>query len=101
MIPLIQVLVALIIVAAATWLLNAYVPMTGGMRTIIRIVLMLIIVGMILWVINTYIPMAGSIKAILNIVVVIGTCVLILKAIGLWGEVTRLWRNVTNHRLSS
>jgi hypothetical protein len=43
--------------------------------------------------------MAGSIKAILNIVVVVGTCVLVLKVAGLWGDVVRLWNNLVGNRL--
>ena len=40
--------------------------------------------------------MAGSICAILNIVVVIATRVGVLQAVGLWGDVVRLWRNLTS-----
>ena len=38
---------------------------------LINIVIALIVVGVALWLINNFIPMAGSIKTILNIVVVI------------------------------
>jgi hypothetical protein len=55
---------------------------------LIYVVLVLIIVGMALWLINTYIPMAGSIKTILNVVVVIAVAVWVLKAFGLWSQVT-------------
>lgn len=54
---------------------------------LIYMVLVLIIVGMALWLINAYIPMAGSIKTILNVVVVIAVCVWVLKAAGLWTDV--------------
>ena len=53
----------------------------------------LIVVGMGLWLINTYIPMASSIKTILNVVVVVAVAVWVLKAVGLWG-------NVTSYRLT-
>ncbi|HLG95281.1 MAG TPA: Thivi_2564 family membrane protein [Bryobacteraceae bacterium] len=88
----------LILVVIVLWLLNTYVPLASNMRRIVNIVLVLIIVGIVLWAINTYIPMAGSIKDILNIVVVIATCVGVLQAVGIWGEVVRVWHNMT-HRL--
>jgi hypothetical protein len=43
--------------------------------------------------------MAGSIKAILNIVVVVATCIWVLRSFGLWGEIQRLWSNLTTHRV--
>ena len=55
---------------------------------LINIVIALIVVGVALWLINTFIPMAGSIKSILNIVVVIAVAVWVLKAVGMWGRVT-------------
>lgn len=54
---------------------------------LIYIVLVLIVAGMALWLINAYIPMAGSIKTILNVVVVIAVSVWVLKAAGLWNQV--------------
>jgi hypothetical protein len=72
--------------------------LTRNIRTIVNIVVALIVVGIVLWLIDTYIPMAASIKAILNIVVVIGTCVLVLQALGLWTYVMRLWNNLTKGR---
>jgi hypothetical protein len=55
---------------------------------VIDIVVALIVVGMALWLINNYIPMAGSIKAILNAVVVVSVSVWVLKALDLWTTVT-------------
>jgi thiol:disulfide interchange protein len=81
---------ALIVVGAALWLLNNYLPLAGNMKKVVNIVLVLIVVGIALWLINTYVPMAGSIKTILNIVVVIATCVGVLQAVGLWGGVVKL-----------
>ena len=54
---------------------------------LIYIVLTLVVAGMILWLINTYIPMAGGIKTILNIVVVVVISVWVLQAFGLWQSV--------------
>ena len=53
---------------------------------LVQIVLALIVIGVILWLINTYVPMAGSIKSILNVVVVVAVCVWVLKAAGLWAS---------------
>jgi predicted membrane protein len=55
---------------------------------LISIVIALIVVGVALWLINNYIPMASGIKTILNIVVVVAVGVWVLQAFGLWGHVT-------------
>ncbi|MGB6943845.1 MAG: Thivi_2564 family membrane protein [Bryobacteraceae bacterium] len=55
---------------------------------LINLVIVLIVVGVALWLVNSYIPMASSIKTILNIVVVIAVAVFVLKAAGLWVDVT-------------
>ena len=55
---------------------------------LINIVIALIVVGMALWLVNRYIPMASSIKAILNVVVVIAVSVWVLQATGLWGPIS-------------
>ena len=55
---------------------------------LIYLAIVLIVIGMLLWLVNTYIPMAGSIRTILNAVVVIAVVVWVLKAVGVWGEVT-------------
>src|SRR5439155_9056277 len=88
--PLIYLGLALLVVGIVAWLINAYVPLPGNIKTILNVVLALIVVGMGLWLINTYVPMAGSIKAILNIVVVVATCVQVLRALGLWNRTMRL-----------
>lgn len=55
---------------------------------LMNIVLALIVVGVALWLINRFIPMASSIKTILNVVVVVAVCVWVLQATGLWGNIT-------------
>jgi hypothetical protein len=55
---------------------------------LVNIVIALIVVGVALWLINSFIPMASSIKTILNLVVVISVVVWLLKVYGLWGQVT-------------
>jgi hypothetical protein len=54
---------------------------------LIYVVLTLVVAGVILWLINTYIPMAGGIKTILNVVVVVVISVWVLQAFGLWQSV--------------
>jgi predicted membrane protein len=95
---LIDVLVALLVVAIVGRFIHTRIAMPGNMRTILDIVLALIVVGIVLWLINTYVPMAVSIKAILNIVVVIATCVGILQAVGLWSHLERLWDDFIHRR---
>jgi hypothetical protein len=97
--PLLDVIVALIVVAAVAWLIRTKFPLAGGAKTVVDIVLGLIVVGIALWIINSYVPMAGSIKAILNIVVVVATCVGVLQAAGLWSQVVSAWGKLT-YRLS-
>jgi len=55
---------------------------------LINIVLALIVVGVALWLINNFIPMASSIKTILNVVVVVAVVIWVLQVVGLWGRVT-------------
>jgi len=54
---------------------------------LLNLVVALIVVGMGLWLVNRYIPMASSIKTILNVVVVVAVGVFVLKSVGLWGDV--------------
>jgi len=55
---------------------------------LVNFVIALIVVGLALWLINNYIPMAGSIKTILNVVVVVAVAIWVLKAVGMWGRIT-------------
>jgi hypothetical protein len=55
---------------------------------LVNIVVALIVVGVALWLINNFIPMASSIKTILNIVVVISVAIWVLQAVGMWGRIT-------------
>jgi predicted membrane protein len=55
---------------------------------LVNLVIALIVVGVALWLINTYIPMASSIKTILNVVVVVAVAIWVLQAVGMWGRIT-------------
>jgi predicted membrane protein len=88
-------------VVVLAWVINTYVAFPGSIRPLLNAVLALLIVGMTLWLVNTYVPMAGSIKAILNIFVVTVTCIRILEVLGLWAHIVRLWRNFTGGNVSS
>ena len=55
---------------------------------LLNLVVALIVVGVALWLINRFIPMASSIKTILNVVVVVAVGVWVLQAVGLWGEIS-------------
>jgi hypothetical protein len=55
---------------------------------LVNLVVALIVVGMALYLINRYIPMASSIKSILNVVVVVAVAVWVLQSVGLWGSIT-------------
>ncbi|MGD0299190.1 MAG: Thivi_2564 family membrane protein [Bryobacteraceae bacterium] len=51
---------------------------------LVNVVIALVIVGVVLYLINRYIPMASSIKSILNVVVVVCVGIWLLQAFGLW-----------------
>jgi hypothetical protein len=55
---------------------------------LVNLVVALIVVGVALWLINRFIPMAASIKTILNVVVVVAVGIWVLRAVGLWGPIT-------------
>ena len=55
---------------------------------LLNLVVALIVVGVALWLINRYIPMASSIKTILIVVVVVAVGVWVLQAVGLWGQIS-------------
>ena len=55
---------------------------------LVNLVVALIVVGMALWLINRFIPMASSIKTILNVVVVVAVGVWVLQVTGLWGPLS-------------
>jgi hypothetical protein len=57
---------------------------------LVQVLLALIVVGVLLWLVNTFIPMAGSIKSILNAVVVICVVVWLLNVFGLMGSIYRV-----------
>ena len=57
---------------------------------LIHVVLVLIVVGVLLWLINAYIPMAGSIKSILNGVVIVVVVLWLLSVFGLIGELSTI-----------
>jgi len=97
--PLIDVLLALIVVGILGWLTNRYITVPRNARVLLNIVLVLIVVGIGLWLINTYVPMAGSIRAILNIVVVVATCVGVLQQFGLWDQIVRVCSDFAHHRV--
>ncbi len=53
---------------------------------LINVVIALVVVGVVLWLINTYIPMQGTIKKILNIVVVIVVVLWLLYGFGVLNQ---------------
>ncbi len=55
--------------------------------TLVSIVLVLVVVGLLMWLINTYIPMAAGIKSVLNIVVFLVVVVWLLQGFGLVGNI--------------
>ena len=57
---------------------------------LIQILLALIVVGVLLWLVNRFIPMANSIKSILNAIVVIAVVLWLLNVFGLFHSLSRI-----------
>jgi hypothetical protein len=57
---------------------------------LIHLIVVLVVVGVVLYLINAYIPMAGSIKSILNAVVIIVVVLWLLSVFGLIGELSTI-----------
>ena len=57
---------------------------------LIQVLLALIVVGVLLWLVNRFIPMEGSIKSILNAVVVIGVVLWLLNIFGLFRSLAHI-----------
>ena len=57
---------------------------------LLQILVALIVVGLLLWLVNRFIPMQGTIKSILNAVVVIGVVLWLLNVFGLFHSLSRI-----------
>ena len=57
---------------------------------LIQILLALIVVGVLLWLVNRFIPMQQSIKSILNGVVIIAVVLWLLNVFGLFHSLARI-----------
>jgi hypothetical protein len=57
---------------------------------LLQVVIALIVVGVLLWLVNRFIPMAGTIKSILNAVVVIAVVLWLLNIFGLLQALTNI-----------
>ena len=60
---------------------------------LVQVLIALIVVGFVLWLINTFIPMAGSIKSLLNLVVIIVVVGWLLNIFGLMHYITNFHVN--------
>jgi len=57
---------------------------------LLQVLIALIVVGILLWLVNTYIPMQSAIKSNLNAVVVIVVVLWLLKVFGLFHSLTNI-----------
>jgi membrane-bound ClpP family serine protease len=60
---------------------------------LVQVLIALIVVGVLLWLVNNFIPMAGSIKSLLNAVVIIVVVVWLLNVFGLMHYITNFHFN--------
>jgi hydrogenase-4 membrane subunit HyfE len=56
---------------------------------LINVVFALVAVGVLLWVVNRFIPMQASIKSILNVVVVVAVALWVCNLFGLFNTLSR------------
>ena len=57
---------------------------------LLNVLIALIVVGFLMWLGNRFVPMAGSIKSILNGVVVIGVVLWLLNVFGIFHSLSRV-----------
>lgn len=57
---------------------------------LLQIVIALIVVGVLLWLVNRFIPMQGTIKSILNGVVIIAVVLWLLNVFGLFHSLSNI-----------
>jgi len=57
---------------------------------LVQIVMALIVVGVLLWLVDRFIPMQATIKSIVNAVVVIAVVVWLLNVFGLFASLSRI-----------
>jgi len=57
---------------------------------LVQIVMALIVVGVLLWLVDRFIPMQATIKSIVNAVVVIAVVVWLLNVFGLFTSLSRI-----------
>jgi hypothetical protein len=57
---------------------------------LIQILIALIVIGILLWLVNSFIPMQATIKSILNGIVVIAVVLWLLNVFGLFHSLARI-----------
>jgi len=57
---------------------------------LVQVLMALVVVGVLLWVVNRFIPMQGTIKSILNAVVVIAVILWLLNIFGFLHSMSRM-----------
>jgi hypothetical protein len=50
--------------------------------TLVNLVVILVVIGLVMWLINAYIPMAAGIKSLLNILVFVVVLIWVLRIFG-------------------
>ena len=55
--------------------------------TLVDIVLVFVLVGLLMWLINAFVPMAAGIKSLLNVVVFVVVLIWVLQVFGLVGPI--------------
>ncbi len=55
--------------------------------TLIDIVLVFVVIGLVMWLINAFVPMTAGLKSLLNVVVFVVVLIWVLQVFGLVGPI--------------
>lgn len=57
--PILEAVLALVIIGVVLWLINTYIPMAAPIKTLVNVV---IVIVLILWLISAFFPGLGSVR---------------------------------------
>lgn len=60
-----------------------------GTMTILGLIITLVVLGIIGWLVNSYIPMSQGIKTVINVVLIVIALLITLKAFGVIGDLNQ------------
>lgn len=70
-----------------TIMLSISVRKKEKIMSLIQLIIILVVIGVVMWLINTYVPMSHGIKTVLNVVVVLFVILYVLSLFGILGPI--------------